>query len=103
MTMCPPLIGVGLVPLDPGRAEADQALALGLERSHPLLALEPGSGADVEVHAVLGGLALGHALEEHPRTVAVGVLAGGRAVAQVLGQRLPEGVPAVEARAVVAG
>ena len=68
MTMWPALIGgAGLVALDPGGAEGDQALALGLERGHPLVALEAGSGPDVEVDAVLGGLALGHLLEEQPR------------------------------------
>ena len=56
-----------LVPLDPGGAQGDQPLALRLQRGHPLVALEPGGGADVEVHPVLRRLALGHLLEEQPR------------------------------------
>jgi hypothetical protein len=53
-------------------AERDQPRALGLERRHPVLVLEPRGDPDVEVDAVLDDLVLRHPLEEHPRPAAVG-------------------------------
>jgi len=37
-----------LVALEPGRAQRDQARALGLQGGHPRVALQPGRGPDVE-------------------------------------------------------
>ncbi|GHH63308.1 hypothetical protein GCM10018775_80860 [Streptomyces umbrinus] len=57
-----------------GGAETDEALALRFEGGHPLVAVQAGYGAYVQVRAVLGGLALGDLLKEDPRTYALGVL-----------------------------
>ena len=53
------LIGAPARGDEPGGSQRDEPLGLGLQRRHPLLALESGSGPDVEVHAVLGGLGSG--------------------------------------------
>ena len=89
---------VGLVALQPGGAEPDQALALGLQRGHPFVALQAGRGPHVEVHAVLDDLAFRHLLEEQPRARTVGVLGGGPAVPLGLGYAdlAEELVPRVE-------
>ena len=70
ITMKPALISLaGLEAAQPGGAQGDQAVRLRLEGRHPRIALEARRRPDVEVHAVLGRLALGHPLEEQPRTM----------------------------------
>src|SRR5690606_9356979 len=77
---------LGLVAAQPGGAECDQPLALGLQGRHPLVALETGCGPNVEVHAVLRDLVLRDLLEEDPGPDALGILERGRGVALLLGQ-----------------
>lgn len=64
----------------------------------PLVAGQPGADAQIEVHAVLHGRGLGHALEEQPGPDAVRVLAGPRRPVLVLGQRGVQLVPRLVAR-----
>jgi hypothetical protein len=90
---------VGLQPLHPACAEPDQAGALRLECVRPSLRRHASGGTEVEVHAVLRRLRLGHFLEEQPRPGAVGVDQR-RVVIAVVDRDAPgveRGVPRVEA------
>ena len=60
----------------PRRSQRYEPAALGLQRRHPILSLQSGSGADIEVDAVLGDLVLRHLLEEQPWAVPVGIFDG---------------------------
>jgi hypothetical protein len=82
---------VGLHAAYARRAERHQGLAARLEGGHPFVSSEAHGGADVEVDAVLGGLALRYLLEPQPGAPAVGVHGGRGVVAALLGD-----VPGVE-------
>src|SRR5699024_10712061 len=71
---------------DPGGAQADEAGALLLEGRHALTVAQVGGGAHVEVDPVLGGLALGHPLEEEAGPGAVRVLERRGTVVLVAGE-----------------
>lgn len=66
--------GSGLGATYPRRSQCDEPVTLDLQRRHPLLALQAGSRANVEVDAILGDLVLRHLLEEQPWAVAVRIL-----------------------------
>ncbi len=67
---------VGLEEPHACRAEREQTCALGLQCGETFRTDEPGADPYVEMHPVLGNLALGDALEEQPRSLPVGISAG---------------------------
>src|SRR3984885_16103394 len=81
--------GSGLVTTYPRRSQRDEPAALSLQHRHPLLSLQPGGRADVEVDAVLPALVLRDLLEEQPRAVPVRIIEGRPRVGLLLRHAYP--------------